>query len=117
MVTRCSVAILDDDARDAWRRHWERLDGEGEDVGRPARGGEDARRACELATWLGRELVPELTKRKALLEHRDPIRRYALGNAFDPARLEPLARYEVSLDRKLERMLSMLIKLRAIRRD
>lgn len=112
-----AVAILDDDAREAWRRHAERFDGDGEDVGRSARQGEDARRASEFATWLSRDLIAELTKRKVLLEHRDLIRRYAFGNAFDPARLERLARYEVSLDRKLERMLSMLIKLQAIRRD
>jgi hypothetical protein len=33
-----------------------------------------------------------------------------------PNRLERLARYEVHLDRKLERMLAMLFKLRELRR-
>ena len=33
---------------------------------------------------------------------------------FDPDKLEHLGRYEVHLDRKLERMLSMLLRLRAL---
>ena len=35
---------------------------------------------------------------------------------FDPERLDILYRYEVSFDRKLEKTLSMLLKLQAIRR-
>ena len=34
---------------------------------------------------------------------------------LDPERLEGLARYEVHLDRKLERMLAMLLKLKELR--
>ena len=39
----------------------------------------------------------------------------AFGEALDPKRLEPLARYEAHLDRKLGRTLSMLIRLREMR--
>jgi hypothetical protein len=38
-----------------------------------------------------------------------------LGEAFNPDRLEPLSRYEVHLDRKLERTLTMFIRLRELR--
>ena len=40
----------------------------------------------------------------------------AHGLTFDPERLEKLSRYEVFLDRKLERTLAMLLKLQALRR-
>jgi hypothetical protein len=36
------------------------------------------------------------------------IREQAFGEALDPDKLERLGRYEVHLDRKLERMLAML---------
>ena len=45
------------------------------------------------------------------------IRDQAFGEAFDPDKLERLGRYEVHLDRKLERMLSMLIRLKELRQD
>ena len=54
--------------------------------------------------------------RQQELDHRPLIRAQAFGEAVDPARLERLARYEVHLDRKLERMLAMLVKLRELRR-
>jgi hypothetical protein len=37
------------------------------------------------------------------------------GKALDPDKLERLGRYEVHLDRKLERMLAMLLRLMDIR--
>ena len=51
-----------------------------------------------------------------ILEARDLIRAQAFGEALNPHRLERLARYEVHLDRKLERILSMLLKLQELRR-
>ncbi len=44
------------------------------------------------------------------------IREQAFGEAFDPDKLERLGRYEVHLDRKLERTLTMLIRLQDLRR-
>jgi hypothetical protein len=55
-------------------------------------------------------------KRQLELDHRPLIRAQAYGEAVDPDRLERLARYEVHLDRKLERMLAMLFKLQELRR-
>ena len=39
----------------------------------------------------------------------------SLGKALNPDRLEGLGRYEIHLDRKLERLLSMLFRLKEIR--
>jgi hypothetical protein len=49
------------------------------------------------------------------LQHRDAIRDQALGIAYAADGLEVPARYEIRLDRKLERTLAMLIKLRELR--
>jgi len=50
------------------------------------------------------------------LANRPLIREQAFGDALDPKKLEGLGRYEVHLDRKLERMLSMLLRLKDLRR-
>jgi len=44
------------------------------------------------------------------------IREQAFGEALDPRRLERFGRYEVHLDRKLERMLTMLLRLKDLQR-
>jgi hypothetical protein len=49
------------------------------------------------------------------LQHRKAIRDQAFGIAYAADGLEMPARYEVHLDRKLERTLTMLIKLRELR--
>lgn len=49
------------------------------------------------------------------LRHRGAIRDQALGTAYATDALEVPARYEVHLDRKLERTLSMLVRLRELR--
>lgn len=51
----------------------------------------------------------------AELEHRDAIREQAIGAAYASPRLEVIARYEVHLDRKLERTPSPLLRLRDLR--
>ena len=53
--------------------------------------------------------------RKKELANRPLIREQAFGEALDPDRLERLGRYEVHLDRKFERMLTMLLRLRDLR--
>ncbi len=50
------------------------------------------------------------------LENRPLIRAQAFGESLNPDKLERLARYEVHLDRKLERMLAMLLRLQDLRR-
>jgi hypothetical protein len=49
--------------------------------------------------------------RKKELANRPLIREQAFGEALDPDKLERLGRYEVHSDRKLERMLTMLLRL------
>jgi hypothetical protein len=51
----------------------------------------------------------------AELQHRDVIRDQALGIAYSADGLEVPAKYEIHLDRKLERTLAMLIRLRDLR--
>ena len=49
---------------------------------------------------------------------RKPVRdpQQVLGEALDCDKLERLGRYEIQLDRKLERMLAMLLRLQDFRR-
>ena len=71
--------------------------------------------ADALEAWLRRKW-PEWSQGPiAELEHRDAIREHAFGSASPTQRLEVTARYEVHLDRKLERTLAMLIRLREFR--
>ncbi|MGH6845940.1 MAG: hypothetical protein ACREC0_00450 [Methylocella sp.] len=49
------------------------------------------------------------------MANRPLIREQAFGDALDPDKLERLGRYEVHLDRKLERMLAMLLRLKDLR--
>ncbi len=71
--------------------------------------------AISLARFLKTEALPFYTDRRRELDNRPLIRSQAFGEACDPDRLATLARYEVHLDRKLERMLAMLIKLQDLR--
>jgi hypothetical protein len=70
--------------------------------------------ACAVflkATWyLG------LRPARKELANRPLIREQAFGESLDPDKLERLGRYEVHLDRKLERMLAMLLRLKDLRR-
>jgi len=69
-----------------------------------------------LKRFIEDEVLPWYEKRRQELDYRPLIREQAFGEAVDPDRLERLARYEVHLDRKLERMLAMLFKLQELRR-
>ena len=72
--------------------------------------------AAGLRWFLEGEILPRLANRRKELSNRPLIREQAFGEAFDPAKLEQLGRYEVHLDRKLERTLSMLFRLQDLRR-
>ncbi len=54
-------------------------------------------------------------QRRKELENRPLIRAQAFGESLDPGKLERLGRYEIHLDRKLERILAMLIRLQEMR--
>jgi hypothetical protein len=68
-----------------------------------------------LRRFLEAEVLPWFEARKKELANRPLIREQALGEALDPFQLAPLGCYEVHLDRKLEQMLSMLLKLKELR--
>ena len=68
-----------------------------------------------LSRFIRDQVLPWFDARRRELALRPVIRKQALGESLDPSRLERLARYEVHLDRKLERMLTMLIRLKDLR--
>jgi hypothetical protein len=68
-----------------------------------------------LRRFLEGEVLPWFETRKKELANRPLIREQAFGEALDAGKLERLGRYEVHLDRKLERMLAMLLRLKDLR--
>ena len=68
-----------------------------------------------LKAWINRHWKEWYEDPIAELEHRDAIRDQALGAAYAMPNLDMPARYEVHLDRKLERTLAMLFRLRELR--
>jgi hypothetical protein len=70
-----------------------------------------------LRRFLEDEVLPWFENRKKELATRPLIRDQAFGEALDPDKLERLGRYEVHLDRKLERVLAMLLRLKDLRRE
>ena len=107
----CALAELREDTREWWEEQlsWEPNDYDEDQTLYRA----DAE---SLKRFLEDEVLPWYEKRRQELEYRPLIRGQAFGEAVDPDRLERLARYEVHLDRKLERMLAMLFKLQQLRR-
>ena len=68
-----------------------------------------------LQHFLESEVLQRLKARRDELANRSLVREQAFGEALDPDTLDRLGRYEVHLDRKLERTLSMLLKLKELR--
>jgi hypothetical protein len=68
-----------------------------------------------LRRFLEAKVLPWFENRKKELGYRPLIREQAFGESLDPDKLERLGRYEVHLDRKLERMLAMLLRLKDLR--
>jgi hypothetical protein len=68
-----------------------------------------------LRRFLEAEVLQWFEARRKELANRPLIKEQAFGEALDPDKLERLARYEVHLDRKLERMLAMLLRLKDLR--
>jgi len=73
--------------------------------------------AAGLAEYLEYSVLPSCAKQLEYLENRPAIRTQVLGEALELETLERLSRYEVQLDRKLERMLAMLLRLQSLRRS
>ena len=71
--------------------------------------------ATSLRGFLENGVLPWFETRKKELTNRPLIRQQAFGESLDPDKLERLGRYEVHLDRKLERTLAMLLRLKDLR--
>ena len=65
-----------------------------------------------LLQFLEDDILPTYERRRKELENLPIIREQVIGETLEPDRLEGLCRYELHLDRKLERMLTILIRLR-----
>lgn len=104
-------AALHDDTRAWWEEQltWRHEDYEEDE--KPFRAN-----AKDLVRFLQEKVLAWHGERRSQLDHRPLIRAQAFGEAVDPERLERLGRYEVHLDRKLERILAMLLKLEDLRR-
>jgi hypothetical protein len=106
-----ALAALRDDTRQWWE-HQLAGDRERPDEDRQPYSADTA----GLRGFLEGEILPRLARRGKELSNRPLIREQAFGEALDPAKLEQLGRYEVHLDRKLERMLTILLRLKELRR-
>jgi len=106
-----ALAVLREDTREWWEKQltWEADDYEEDQT--PYRADAES-----LRRFLESEILPWYKNRRRELENRPLTRAQAFGEAVHPHRLERLARYEGDLDRKLERMLAMLLKLQDLRR-
>ena len=72
--------------------------------------------ALGLRAFLEGEVLAWFETRGKELANRSLIRAQAFGESLDPDKLERLGRYEVHLDRKFERTLSMLLRFQDLRR-
>jgi hypothetical protein len=70
-----------------------------------------------LLRFLEGKVQPWYDDQNKELANRKVIREQAFGEALDPDRLERLGRYEVHLDRKFERVLAMLLRLKDLREE
>jgi hypothetical protein len=104
-----ALAELREDTRMWWAQQLARDPDEGNQE--PATADVDG-----LRRFLESDVLPWFETRKKELANRPLIREQAFGEALDPDKLERLGRYEVHLDRKLERMLAMLLRLKDLRR-
>jgi hypothetical protein len=68
-----------------------------------------------LRRFIETEVMPWFENRRRHFANRPLVRDQAFGESLEPDKLEKLGRYEVHLDRKLERTLAMLLKLKELR--
>jgi hypothetical protein len=105
-----ALAALRQDTQDWWAEELARDPDELEEDEEPATADAEG-----LRHFLEEEVLPWFENRKKELANRPLLRDQAFGEALDPDKLERLGRYEVHLDRKLERMLAMLLRLKDLR--
>jgi hypothetical protein len=99
-----------DALRDDTREYWQDCLSDAPGDGLPY-----AATAAALKVWVKSHWREWYTQSIAELQHRGAIREQALGIAYAADGLQVPARYEIHLDRKLERTLAMLVRLREFR--
>src|SRR5208283_4184406 len=105
-----ALEMLREDTRAWWADTLARNPGELDEGEEPATAdAEGLRRFLEV------EVLPWFKARRKELANRPLIREQAFGQSLDPDKLERLGRYEVRLDRKFERTLAMLLRLKGLR--
>ncbi|MEM9625351.1 MAG: hypothetical protein AAGA21_03900 [Pseudomonadota bacterium] len=108
-----ALRALREDTREWWT---EELEAEGEEI-ETSEGDAYTADAQSLRRFIQEEVLPILENQRDQLLTLPVIRDQALKESFDPGRMESLARYEVHLDRKFERTLAMLVRLRNLRQS
>jgi len=68
-----------------------------------------------LARFIRDQLLPICMRLEKEARHHEAIKNQALGEGVHAYKLEKLSRYETHLDRKFERTLGMLLKLKELR--
>lgn len=71
--------------------------------------------AAGLAAFIQKYVTPYAYQQEKESRHHDAIVNQTIGEGLQAYRLEKLSRYETHLDRKFERTLAMLIKLKDLR--
>jgi hypothetical protein len=71
--------------------------------------------ATGLAAFITEHVAPFVYQQEKESRHHDAIVNQTIGEGLQAYRLEKLSRYETHLDRKFERSLAMLIKLKDLR--
>ena len=71
--------------------------------------------ATGLAAFITEHITPFAYQQEKEARHHDAIVNQTIGEGLQAYRLEKLSRYETHLDRKFERTLAMLIKLKDLR--
>ena len=68
-----------------------------------------------LAEFIRDHLLPLCIRNQKEAQYHQAIKSQTLGEGLQVHRLEKLSRYKIHLDRKFERTLAMLVKLKALR--
>ncbi len=111
-----AAAILDKGGANAYDKALKALPGDGGDWWREWIEDEaDKANAYELADFIRNQLLPYFRNAESQARHQPAIRAQTLGEGLPVHRLEKLNRYETHLDRKFERTLAMLVKLKELR--
>ena len=98
-----ALRTLMPDSREWWQEY---VEDEGEEHPATAEG---------LADFIRDHLEPICVRAEKEARHHEAIKAQALGEGLQMHRLEKLTRYETHLDRKFERTLGMLLKLKELR--